>query len=501
MNWRDSSNKVTTVSDTLSRSIRSRVKPRSPFLIRLRRKGEAPKKHFQILVQRQLSRANWSKATACFVFVIAATVYHVSPSPATTVMTMLINITLIAKFPTLAIWMASYGYFVHTIVVPDHSRLVFTVPIVLSLLVSNRNSTKKAEALRLQPGALALCCLLALVMLLSAIADPIIRRVEWVYIFSPINLCGCLLVARTIRSENDRRFSLLALSFTSMVLALYFSWYALGHDVTNRQQWEAAFEDAADPNYLAFYICIGFGPSLAGSFSRTTKSWWGRVISIVTSVIMLWGVLVTNSRMGSLLVGICIIAVLMSLNRSKVLSFVLVVVLAGVMIFVVYPIVGDVVPQMVALETRWSASDVASGSGRTEIARDALGAFARFTPVQVLVGGGAGANYVALGGRNTHNTYLEFLLDFGLVGLGGLIGLLSLAVVNVLRTPFSLNNVAMWSVWLTLAIASLVLSPFVRPLAWAALAPLLVAPPPILRTRTNSKWSSFIPLRRRVVWR
>jgi O-antigen ligase len=206
---------------------------------------------------------------------------------------------------------------------------------------------------------------------------------------------------------------------------------------------------------------------------------WGKQINALCVLLIIWVVILSNSRTGLVVAGVTIAVSFFGLFKSKVIAVVVMVVLAGLFLFA-YPIVREL-PEVSQLQERWESSDVLTASGRVGLVKNSLSAFEDTSVIRFLVGAGTHANYKFLADRNTHNSYLEFLLDHGVVGVGLLIGLLFVAAQNSKRKSSVAVATSMRAIWLVLAVGSIVLSPFAFAWAWVAWAPLLVSPAPKLQ--------------------
>ena len=445
---------------------------------------------------RSVLRFTHSDEMACCGFVFAATMYHIWPGSIIGVAVLLVNIVLMMRFPALLIWIATYGYLVHTVLVPDDTRIVFSIPIVMSLLIGRKHSVDRSSRLIIKPIVIVLCCALGMAILLSETADPTIGKTEGRFVLRLINIGIALLVARSIKSEHDRRLSLYALSVSSICVTLFLSWHMVisGAGSLYRLLYERKIGDS-DPNYLALYLCIGLGPLFAISACNATKKWISSVLHLMFGLVVSWGVVLTSSRMGSLLIGANLGVAIMRFHKSKFVSVLILLGLAVAFIFFVFPLLENV-PQFSALNERWTSADALTGGGRAGIFTSALEAFGRVSPVQALFGGGTEANYVMLKGTNTHNSYLEFLLDHGLLGMGLLVVILFVALMNIWHTLSLPHSSSMWAIWLSLVVASFALSPFVYSWAWVALAPLLVSPANPTQIDTGMRSKDRFPVRR-----
>jgi hypothetical protein len=92
----------------------------------------------------------------------------------------------------------------------------------------------------------------------------------------------------------------------------------------------------------------------------------------------------------------------------------------------------------------------------------------------MVFGGGTGANYLFNGGWNTHNGFLEYYLDHGLIGGSLLVILFLMAGANVRVTRDTMASMAGWSTWVTVLLFAMSLGLFSVPYSWVAIAPLLV---------------------------
>lgn len=418
---------------------------------------------------------NNSKVVACCLFIVAATIYHIWPNTITGILVILVTVRSMLKYPAILVFVVAYGYITHTIIRPDSTRIYFSILILCSFY--NFKQLLQLGHARIDLRRVAtILCILSFVIIISEIADPVTTSYISSFIGRLGNIFICLFIIVSIKSEFDRWLSILALSFSSILLSIYFIWFTFSHGIGSLYSFHAEGNNILDPNYLAFHLSIGLAPLLILSIHpRAVSSFKVRVITIASVIVVLWGILLTASRTGSVLIGLAIIISAFGCFRSKLISILFLFSLIFGALFLIYPFMENT-QSFSFLEARWGADSVSTGTGRTKILIESIDAFNNFNLIQILVGGGSEANYVLLNGKNTHNSYMEFLLDHGLIGLILLLALLFFAAKNILFFSFSPITSAMLVLWAILFVSSFSLSPFVRSWAWIALAPLLVPP-------------------------
>jgi O-antigen ligase len=418
-----------------------------------------------------------SDESTCMLFVFFATAYHIWPIGAIGIVTLCISVWGVLRFPGLVMWLLTYGYLVQTLIDPTVTRIVFSAPAAAALLPLAMRMKHSKSGLKVDWTALLAGVFFILMILVSEITDPVKVGNDQIMFSRVFDVILCLFVAATLRSEQDRRLSIIALALSSIYLAGYCINFAESRAIYSLYllQDRAGGAGGLDPNYLSLYLAIGLGPLIAMTFSPSYfRSWTLRGISLLGALSVIYAVLLTSSRMGSLLVLLSIVAVLGMSMVSKVRALVAVFAVTLIVVLGVYPLLKDA-PVVAGLESRWNQRSVENGSGRTYLATDALQRFSSQSLRRILVGGGTEANYHILLGKNTHNAYLEFLLDHGIFGAAFFIGFLVNALRIVLKQKSVPTNAGIISTWLVLVIASFVLSPFVHTLAWLALAPMVVS--------------------------
>jgi hypothetical protein len=345
---------------------------------------------------------------------------------------------------------------------------------------------KTEQELEIASSAVALCFLLATVMIVSEIIDPEIG-IQGGDLGNRL-LCIAIAVAIMISSSIGKSIwpNLLSLTASSIFISLDTIRQVYFNGFTSFRLIFTSGKSVNDPNYLALYLCLGLGPclSLAAFTEVAERKVMYRSLLLVSSICIVIGVVLTTSRMGIFVVAMMITLVLIRLMVTRPLKFIVV---AGSLIllsiYLYEPVTG--LPVIVEMRDRLKSNDVTTASDRTNIAVKAMNAFGDMGIGQKLFGGGSQANYTLTNGVNTHNGFLEYLLDHGILGAGFLVCLFIVSALSVRSIQNLPLSVATWSVWLTLFICTFSLSPFVRAWGWVALAPLLL---------TKSKRQRGLPL-------
>lgn len=174
-----------------------------------------------------------------------------------------------------------------------------------------------------------------------------------------------------------------------------------------------------DPNYLASYLYIGFAFCLYNiSFSKFVNR-FSKMLYVIFALIILFAVFMTGSRSAYLAVGILTIGYFLELRKSMrfkkrfYLFF-----LIPIIVFSIFLVVENYFPDQILSRFDLVRLNDTSNANRLLYWKYALESFLH-SPI---IGFGAALTtdiilkYTSHVG-DAHNTYLTFLLNFGLVGL------------------------------------------------------------------------------------
>jgi O-antigen ligase len=213
----------------------------------------------------------------------------------------------------------------------------------------------------------------------------------------------------------------LAFAVSSLVLSIFF--------LTSYQTYAVSFgfntgierSGWTDPNYFGMVVGMGTITSMVHFFRRHNTSFLDKTLYWCTIAISII-VLVLNASRGALLSVALSFVVLVFLSKIKVRYKIIVAILAIGFITLLYA------NNYFDLLLYRIESDEGTGSGRTEIWMRKLNAFSSEANIfQLIFGFGYkhGSNLGFNHAQGSHNDYIAFLIDYGIVGLLCLISFLT----------------------------------------------------------------------------
>lgn len=425
-----------------------------------------------------IARGSASTHAVTAVYLLLATIYHFAPNLILVGIPLLgIGLYAAVRGANILPHLVVFGYLTHSIVSPNSTKLVFSLPVLFWVVMQGvrGSSTPKLGVSRIVLGAWACCAGIIMAILLSELVDPAtttgaagpLSRVAYVLL--------CLTVAWSCVKARTRRQLYLSLTVSALYLSVDIMLRVSASGYASARVAFDAADGFIDPNYLAFFILLGLGPCLAvvvgGREFKTSE----KFIAAVCSLVLLGGAAMTTSRTG--MIGgtaLVVYAVAHLLRHRGVTHAVVALVVIGGLALVAMEQFQNM-PTFIEGQERWTgAEDVSGLGGRLELAIASVRSFSSLGFREMVFGGGTGANYLFNGGWNTHNGFLEYYLDHGLIGGSLLVILFLMAGANVRVTRDTMASMAGWSTWVTVLLFAMSLGLFSVPYSWVAIAPLLV---------------------------
>jgi hypothetical protein len=270
-----------------------------------------------------------------------------------------------------------------------------------------------------------------------------------------------LLLVNTQKEGLIHNIFLSAAAFLLSLKVVLFGFTNLMYDLHNPE----FVASVSDPNYISMMILLGL-PFLLLSVSSRRSSLLGRLALLILLSIEVAAIIMLSSRMASVIMAaIAVLFIIQLLKTTSILTKALFSVVA------ISLIVSSFIPKssIQSYSDRWrNIDEISQFSERWKILGWSFEYLATASMYDLVVGGGAQHNYSVLSGFNAHNSFLEYLIDHGIVGASGLIALL---VYMWKRTKYCSQNEKFFrrSVLATLVISSMAISPFVWYWAWLAL--------------------------------
>lgn len=188
-----------------------------------------------------------------------------------------------------------------------------------------------------------------------------------------------------------------------------------------------------DPNYTSYVCALGLAVVL---FMKSDKTF-----SIISSILFILAILKTGSRAGFLITCLLIlmkIALAKGIIKKVKIIFSMLIISALVFIFILPLISNDInnlVSRLVLMWDGFSAHNYGDATaGRSDIAQNYINYFKNQPFIRQLFGGNlvgsqqllwqVGCNHV------THNTYLDYLLAFGILGSAAFLGTLTVSIIT-----------------------------------------------------------------------
>lgn len=316
--------------------------------------------------------------------------------------------------------------------------------LLVSMVIINRYD-KKSMMFR---GYLLPVCLFLFVTLRNLIQTTSIEEITWgllIFILFPYFIPDK-------SNDNEKK-----MSWAFMVMTIVLSFYSLttqelfaagaGAAIADRSAW-------TDPNYLSMIVGMGAVIGFRNILRIRNIDRFTAVLSLISFFLAVPAMLLLVSR-GGLLCLCGGIAVLMLFSKIKTSYKIGVIVF--IVIFVIILYTNDF---LTMLEERLNGEANASNNERVWILQNRLTAFFEDSPFYWFVGYGL-QDGLKLGlpfPMGSHNDYVAFLAEYGVIGLVMFLGMLSLPFYNMKHGTKVLGEVCAYTFYLLLA--SLTLEPF-----------------------------------------
>jgi nicotinamide riboside transporter PnuC len=230
----------------------------------------------------------------------------------------------------------------------------------------------------------------------------------------------------------------------------------------------ASDEAIADPNYLAMLIGLGIGPTVVlAKFLADGRQRLIAALVLLGGAVCFFGVVLLASRGALIAVVASLTLLLLYSMRTMRVATVLLVLAIGVTSSAagVYWLMEYQGGELEIVDRFSSTTSTGETGDRLPIAEASVEAFADLPLSTKLFGGGPNSNFVVVGRitgtgwTHTHNAFLEYLLDFGVLGLGLVLGLFWLAFMSGVAADKELR-ILKFSQLCFLMLCSLSLNPF-----------------------------------------
>lgn len=180
-----------------------------------------------------------------------------------------------------------------------------------------------------------------------------------------------------------------------------------------------------DPNYLCGYFLFAAVEDIEYLFSSEEIKVFHKIVHALEFILIIYLIIATGSRGGMLCVLVSVFSMLIHQQYKKGLSIKRIggLLLAGVFITVAYTVVVKYSSQDMLLRFSGNAIAESNGTGRYTIWADTIQAFSDSNILRKLFGYGTGtcrdvAQLFSFRIVNvTHNTYLQYLIEVGIIGL------------------------------------------------------------------------------------
>jgi hypothetical protein len=271
-----------------------------------------------------------------------------------------------------------------------------------------------------------------------------------------------------VRRRNSHLSAWAAVAMSSMLLAAMIVTITLTSE-TVLVHGLGKEEAIADPNYLAMMIGLGIGPALILAKSLADgKRRLLAALALLGGALCFFGVVLLASRGVLIALTVSLIPVFLLYVRTMRTSTTVILLLIGLAaasggIYWLAEYQGGEIEVIQRFDP--SSKQVDPTGDRLPLARAAFGAFADAPLSAQLFGKGPYSNFVSVGRivgtgwTHTHNAFLEYLLDYGVVGLGAILLLLWLAFRSALAAEQEVRFLK-YSQLCFLMVCSLSLNPF-----------------------------------------
>lgn len=316
--------------------------------------------------------------------------------------------------------------------------------LLVSMVIINRYD-KKSMMFR---GYLLPVCLFLFVTLRNLIQTTSIEEITWgllIFILFPYFIPDK-------GNDNEKK-----MSWAFMVMTIVLSFYSL----TTQELFAAGAAGAiaersawTDPNYLSMIVGMGAVIGFRNILRIRNIDRFTAVLSLISFFMAVPAMLLLVSRGGLLCLcgGIAVLILFSKIKTSYKIGMI-----AFIVIFVIILYTNDF---FTMLEERLNGEANASNNERVWILLNRLTAFSKGSPFYWLVGYGL-QDGLKLGlpfPMGSHNDYVAFLAEYGVIGLVMFLGMLSLPFYNMKYGTKVLGEVCAYTFYLLLA--SLTLEPF-----------------------------------------
>lgn len=316
--------------------------------------------------------------------------------------------------------------------------------LLVSMVIINRYD-KKSMMFR---GYLLPVCLFLFVTLRNLIQTTSIEEITWgllIFILFPYFIPDK-------GNDNEKK-----MSWAFMVMTIVLSFYSL----TTQELFAAGAAGAiaersawTDPNYLSMIVGMGAVIGFRNILRIRNIDRFTTVLSLTSFFMAVPAMLLLVSRGGLLCLcgGIAVLILFSKIKTSYKIGMI-----AFIVIFVIILYTNDF---FTMLEERLNGEATGSNNERVWILQNRLTAFSKGSPFYWLVGYGL-QDGLKLGlpfPMGSHNDYVAFLAEYGVIGLVMFLGMLSLPFYNMKHGTKVLGEVCAYTFYLLLA--SLTLEPF-----------------------------------------
>ncbi len=283
-----------------------------------------------------------------------------------------------------------------------------------------------------------------------------------------LGLFGVLLV----KDSRDEDVVLMTFVVTSVVLSCWTLFLAGKVNVVG-DRYEVGF----DQNYLSLFV--GLGIVVLTSFLLCHRASLTRPLQLafIGIYFLNWMAIL---RLGSrgIVIALALATVWMVLRNSKNISQTLVSIMLAAMLVVII----TQLPGMEMMKDRFKDKDIATASRRMPLWIKSLQHIVSSSPWEIVFGGGGGAGKIALKQAfranvplSPHNQYLETAMDYGLLGLLSLLGLIYSGFRQSLKVPGYVGDMRAALV-LFMLVGFMSLTPLMYVLPWVVFGFALAAP-------------------------
>ena len=407
----------------------------------------------------------------------AITVNHIFLNTGTSLLALIVCSISVTKKRSLFFLIIVYGYLTQTLINPDETRIHYTISCLIGIIFSIKNkfSNNYSSKYKIDNGILLALYVLTMTILMSEIISPITTIAGSNPFTRIFDILITLLSATLYDEENDFHYAPISFAIASTYLSCFYIISINKLETDSLRQALISGDVRTDPNYIAYYLTTGLGVILANIKSTLAlKSNTRTFIYLLMTIITIIGIFLTTSRMGLIISGVMILlAIYFKTNKFNTIISTFCILFV---ITIYVPITSSLnISTIDEITSRFSDDTLYTGSERTTIWLKALSSFDQLSFLQILIGSGTQANYTILDGSNAHNSYLEFLLDYGFIGLFTLFILIFFAFRNIYSMKSDLHKLSLLMMLVCILLSSISISPFVKTWTWIALSPMIIS--------------------------